>query len=125
MLSPIAAVAQPIPQSGIDAATEWYARQGLRLEAFRNMPIAEAGKRLNQVVYGFCSSGSPSSPDINQLFHQCTTACGGYSYVLRGLLKAISAETRYANFYNIPNQGNHTAVEVKLEYRIWGWRLLY
>lgn len=112
--------AEPIPDAGISAASAWFDDQGIREDGLANMPVAEVGKRLNQAVYSFCQHGSQPG-DINELFVRCTAACGGYSYVLRGLLEALGHETRYANFYNIPNQGNHTAVEVRLEDGSWGF----
>lgn len=101
------------------AAAQWFERQGIKLDDVMERPLEETAKRLTQAVYAFCVDG-PTPTDLDALFEECSTACGGYSYVLRGLLEALGAETRYANLYNIPNQGNHTAVEVKLGDR-WGF----
>ena len=56
--------------------------------------------------------------DINDLFAHCVTACGGRSYVLRGLLAACGLHSKYQNIYNIPIQGNHSAVEVMLNEQV-------
>ncbi len=107
------AMADPIPESGIAAARQWFRQEGVELSRFRDMPLEEAAKRLTSAVYSFCANGSAPS-DLNELFIRCNAACGGYSYVLRGLLEVLGAETRYANLLNIPNQGNHTGVEVRI-----------
>lgn len=113
------AMADPIPESGIAAARQWFRQEGVELSRFRDMPLEEAAKRLTSAVYSFCANGSAPS-DLNELFIRCNAACGGYSYVLRGLLEALGADTRYANLLNIPNQGNHTGVEVHIGDR-WGY----
>ena len=41
------------------------------------------------------------------------------TYVLRGLFAALGYKTRYVNLYNIPNQGNHTLVEVQWKGGTW------
>ena len=78
-------------------------------------------KRLNAVVFNHCKSEVPHTgiEDINELYKTCKTACGGYSYVLRGLIEALGFKTRYINFYNLPNQGNHTCVEVEVAKDRW------
>lgn len=106
------------PQT-LEAANGWFLKQKISKVALQSMPVSEAAKRLNQAVYDFCETGQAPG-DLDELFKKCTAACGGYSYVLRGLLESLGAETRFANFYNIPNQGNHTAVEVKDEAGKWG-----
>jgi hypothetical protein len=76
-------------------------------------------KRLNALVYNSCKSpgADPAPTDINALFDNCITACGGRSYVLRGLLAVYGLNSKYQNIYNIPIQGNHTAIEVSLKGR--------
>lgn len=71
-------------------------------------------KILTAHVFGVCSS-EPQTGSMIDLFENCKTACGGYSYVLRSLLEYLGYQTRYANMHNIPQQGNHTAVEVLIE----------
>ncbi|KAB0675908.1 transglutaminase domain-containing protein [Aureimonas leprariae] len=113
------AAADPIPESGLAAARSWFQRHAGSSEAMTAYSTEEKAKRLTQAVYSFCEDGTqPADPD--QLFDRCTAACGGRSYVLRGLLEAIGVETRFAELYNIPNQGNHTAIEVKVGQ---GWSL--
>lgn len=113
------AQAYPVPDAGKAAATAWLQGRGISMDHLSSASIEDTAKRLTQAVYGFCQNGEAPA-DLNELFSKCHAACGGYSYVLRGLLEALGAETRYANLYNIPNQGNHTAVEVKLGDR-WGF----
>jgi hypothetical protein len=101
-----------LPPAALAAAQEWYRSADLDIEAIRQIPIDERARRLTQAVFAYCSHGAQTALDINDLFEECVTACGGYSYVLRGLLEATGARTRYVNLYNVPIQGNHTAVEV-------------
>jgi hypothetical protein len=72
-------------------------------------------KRLNAIVFNHCKNEVPHTgkEEITELYETCKTACGGYSYVLKGLLEAFGFKVRYLNFYNLPNQGNHTAIEVE------------
>lgn len=106
----------PIPSSGQLAATNWLEQNAYDLDLIRALPLAERSARLNQAVYDFCEGGTASSPpDINDLFKNCKTACGGFSYVLRAMLEATGARTRYVNLLNIPQQGNHTGVEVRID----------
>ena len=102
-----------LSDDAITAARMWYKNQSIELTDLKKLPAADAAKRLTKAVYSFCESG-PQKGHINNLFYDCKTACGGYSYVLRGLLEALGLRTRNANLYNIPEQGNHTAVEVKI-----------
>jgi hypothetical protein len=83
---------------------------------FPDRSAMEIGKILNYIVFNHCSSAIPHTgqKDINELFEVCRTACGGYAYVLRGLLAAHGIKTRYANLYNLPQQGNHTMVEAEV-----------
>lgn len=71
-------------------------------------------KLLNAFVYNYCEKpkSGESLNDINSLFSNCYTACGGRSYVLRGLLAVYGIKSSYRNIYNIQKQGNHSAVEV-------------
>lgn len=103
----------PIPRSGQKAARRWMKGEGLDLKQLEVMPVTERAARLNQAVYNYCESGTATSPhDLNELFENCQTACGGFSYVLRSALEATGIRTRFVHLYNIPNQGNHTAIEV-------------
>jgi|GEM_PF-5202696 len=112
------AIETPKPYNALDeealtAAFAWFEAQGVDFEAVSKMPIRERAAKLNQAVYAFCKHGEKDG-HINELFDECLAACGGYSYVLRGLLEATGARTRYVNLYNMPNQGNHTGVEVEI-----------
>lgn len=111
---------QPLPESAHIAARAWLEREGVDIEALRSLPVDERARRLTQAVYSYCEHGLQTVNRIEDLYVNCATACGGYSYVLRGLLEATGARTRYVNLYNIPNQGNHTAVEVELDGH-WGF----
>lgn len=83
---------------------------------FSGLSPGEVAKRLNYVVFNHCKNEQPHTGrvDINELFHECRAACGGYSYVLRGLLAVHGIPSRYANLYNVPQQGNHTLVEANV-----------
>jgi len=88
---------------------------------FEDKSPAEIAKLLNYAVFNHCSIDLPHTgrQDITELFDVCRTSCGGYSYVLRGLLGAYGIRTRYANLYNLPKQGNHTMVEAEVEPGVW------
>lgn len=112
----------PIGSAGRKAARSWLDRQGIDFPSLKDMTPSERAARLNQAVYDYCENGHSDTPtDLNDLYETCATACGGISYVLRGLLEATGDRTRYAHLYNIPNQGNHTAVEVDLGNGHWGF----
>lgn len=113
-LSKIDVKTLPLDRDAIKAARAWYDRQGLDFKAISKLPLKERAARLNQAVYAYCEHGSTPG-HINNLFETCKAACGGYSYVLRGVLEATGARTRYVNLYNIPNQGNHTVVEFEID----------
>lgn len=98
------------PQSGKLAANQ-FIREKLNAVNFQNYSDKEKALYLNAVVFNFCENKQPHIQNLDSLFVNCNTACGGYSYVLRGLLESEGIKTRYINFYNIPNQGNHTGVE--------------
>lgn len=76
----------------------------------------DLAKVLNAVVYHFCSKPKDNVPlkHLNHLFRECHTACGGRSYVLKGLLAVYGIHAQYRNIYNIPIQGNHSALEVDI-----------
>lgn len=112
----------PIDSAGRKAARFWLDRQGIDFSKLKTMSPSERAARPNQAVYDFCENGHADTPNgVNDLYKTCATACGGISYVLRGLLEATGDRTRYAQFYNIPNQGNHTPVEVDLGNGHWGF----
>jgi hypothetical protein len=103
-----------------------YARAMLSRVYGTNKPFSgrspeEIAKFLNHLVFSYCRNEAPRTGvnNINELFNNCNTECGGYSYVLRGLLNVYGIKTRYSNFYNLPQQGNHTAVEVEIEKGRW------
>lgn len=103
----------PIPAAGLNAARGWFDRQGVELNHLTSLQPAERAKRLNQAVYAFCETGATPA-DMNDLFRRCATACDGYAYLLRGLLEVTGAKTRYVRLYNIPNQGSHVGVEIRI-----------
>lgn len=111
----LAQALQPLPESAHIAARAWLDRQGIDVQALAALPVDERARRLTQAVYSYCEHGPQTVSRIEDLYVECSTACGGYSYVLRGLLEVTGARTRYVNLYNIPNQGNHTAVEVEVD----------
>lgn len=114
--------AEPLPRAARKAARDWFKRQGLDENVLSSIPASERAARLNQAIYHFCENGTAETPaDMTELYRACKTACGGISYVLRGALEATGLRTRYAHLYNIPNQGNHTAVEVDLGNGRWGF----
>ncbi len=79
----------------------------------------ELAKKLNALVYHFCTPPQENIAvaNLNDLFKSCHTACGGRSYVLRGLLAVYGIDSKYHNIYNIPIQGNHSAVEADIRGR--------
>lgn len=97
-------------------AAAWFQDQNYDLTAFKDMDAKEAALRLNQAVYSFCRSGT-SPAELDDMYFDCVGQCGGFSYVLRGLLDEIGIENRYANLHNIPMQGNHSAVEALVDDR--------
>lgn len=101
-------------ENKIIAIEKWYANQGIDVSAFKELPADEIAKRLNKAVFGFCRHGNEPE-DLTKMFSNCIGLCGGYSYVLKELLEYLCYQTRYINFYNIPQQGNHTAIEVKID----------
>ncbi len=107
--------------SDINTKTIQAARTMLNRElgdwrTLEKMNQVELTKKLNAMVYNFCKNPGKNTvvSDINSLFEVCETACGGRSYVLRGLLAVYGIDSKYQNIYNIPIQGNHSTVEVKL-----------
>ncbi len=104
-----------------DAPANWFARQGIDLAFVRSLPDVQRAQLLNFLTYRYCQTGNETPVDLNGLFDSCVTQCGGYAYVFRGLASAANLETRYANLYNIPNQGNHVGVEVQLEDDGWAF----
>lgn len=102
-------------ENKINAIEKWYTNQGIDVSAFKKLPADEIAKRLNKAVFGFCKTGSRQTESLIDLFNECIGLCGEYAYVLRELLEYLGYQTRYINFYNIPQQGNHTAVEVKID----------
>lgn len=112
----------PMPDEARIEARAWFDRGGYVIEEIAALPLTERAARLNHAVYNHCESAdNPPNVPMNSLFTECIATCLGYAYVLRGLLEATGAETRYVHLHNIPNQGNHTAVEVRLEDGQWAF----
>ena len=72
------------PQSGKLAANQ-FIREKLNAVNFQNYSDKEKALYLNAVVFNFCENKQPHIQNLDSLFVNCNTACGGYSYVLRGL----------------------------------------
>jgi hypothetical protein len=91
------------------------------LSQLSSLSTSELAIRLTWLTHNHCDSRQPRTgqKDINQLFDKCSTACGGYAYVLQELLAVFGVGSRSVHFYNMPNQGIHTAVEVMLEPNRW------
>ena len=102
------------------AAENWLINQGISNEQLEKISKSEIAKRLLKEVYLFCTNETPYVTNVIDLFENCRTSCGGYSYLLRGILEHLGFQTRYANFHNIQIQGNHTGVEVKIN-GYWGF----
>ncbi len=84
----------------IKSAKRMLVRQFGSEAPFAGMPSVNIAKYLNHVVFNHCATISPHTgeKDINELFDFCKTACGGYSYVFRGLLAAHGIKTREMGF---------------------------
>ncbi len=106
----------PAYSEKISPSLSWFDKQGYDTLAFETIPKKDIVLRLNQAVYSFCEAGT-APDDLDDLYAECIGQCGGFAYVLRGLLKELGIETRNANLHNIPNQGNHTAVEAFVDNR--------
>lgn len=112
---------QPISARQMAAARDWFNRHGYSIAKLSSMPVEERAKRLTFLTYRFCTPGNMGGPNLSRLYQKCETTCGGYAYVYRGLAKVVGIETRFADFYTIPLQGNHTAIEVSLPDKKWGF----
>lgn len=102
------------------AAEVWFKNQSLDIHQLKKLSPTDVSKRLTKAVFDFCKSG-PQDGNIIDLFSNCITSCGGYTYVLSGLLESLGLQTRTVRLYNIPQQGNHVALEVKIADK---WRFL-
>ncbi|MDF1610275.1 transglutaminase-like domain-containing protein [Hoeflea sp. YIM 152468] len=112
---------QPVDKEQLAAAQSWLKRNDIPLARLQSMSPSERAKILTFYVYKHCRVGSGTPENLAQLYDDCATQCGGYSYVYRGLAEAAGLTTRYARLYNIPNQGNHVAVEVQVDNGKWGY----
>ena len=83
------------------------------------LPPAELAKRLTYAVFNYCTNTRPFV-ELEQLFEVCRAQCAGYVYVLGGLLSSFGLETRHSGLYNIPQQGNHSVLEVEIRPGVWG-----
>jgi hypothetical protein len=101
------------------SALELLAKNGF--DPNSKMSTTELAYRFLYLTYNHCKDSSKPHPDLNELFRSCETQCGGYAYILRGLLESQGIKTRYAHLYNIPQQGNHTAVEYLNEQGLWSF----
>jgi hypothetical protein len=90
-------------------------------EPFKGLSETEKIKTLLFFSFNFCTNSQPHTgqKNINDLFTDCKSACGGFSYVLRGLLASQKIKSRFVNLYNVPIQGNHTLVEAEYAPNRW------
>jgi len=102
-------------------ARKMLVRQFASSEPFKGLVNTEKIKQLLFLSFNFCNNRQPHTgqKDINELFTDCKTACGGYCYVFRGLLASEKIKSRYVNLYNLPIQGNHTLVEAEYAPKRW------
>lgn len=98
--------------SHIARARLWFIDNGFDVADLLNLPDSERARMVTVLTYRFCKTGNETPRDLNELYGYCSTQCGGYAYVARGLAEVLGLRTRYANLYNIPQQGNHVAVEL-------------
>jgi len=99
------------------------AAEGL-LDSFGVTEPMRLGSSLNRALTALaiasqiCSSKSSDgfvSRTDSSAFSRCVGACGLQSWVLINILQALKIESRFVNFYGMPDQGNHTAVEAKVD----------
>ncbi|MGC6511941.1 MAG: transglutaminase domain-containing protein [Parvibaculales bacterium] len=114
------ASANPLPPETLKAAREYFQQQQIDPAWLRQLSPSNTAAYLNKSVYAHCVNGSISVP-LDTLFQDCEATCFGYAHVLRGLLEALGYQTRFVHLHNIPNQGNHTALEIKINGK---WRFL-
>jgi hypothetical protein len=114
-------ISTSVTKGQIDAAREWFDRNDIDVSALNKMSATDRSKMLTFLTYKFCRNSSETRSDLDTLYQDCATQCGGYSYFFRGLAAALGLRTRYARLYNIPNQGNHVAVEVEIEDKNWAF----
>lgn len=96
----------------LSRATEWFATNGLNLEQFTLASQTERARAATYLAWEHCVVGDDTPDDLNDLYAHCVTTCGGITYVAEGFAEAMGLRTRRANLYNIPQQGNHTALEI-------------
>lgn len=94
---------------------DYLSKYGLSEETFKKMDPTQAVMLANALVYKHCKNEAPHESKTINLFENCRTACGGFSYVLVETLKHLNFKPRYVNLYNILNQGNHSLVEVEVK----------
>ncbi len=111
----------PILASQKVAAESWLKKHGDDAEVFRRLPAAEVAKRLSYATYNFCEPGTGTFHNASELYDKCSTQCAGFAQFYRGLAEVVGLNTRLVNIYDIPFQGNHTAVEVQLPHGKWGF----
>lgn len=112
--------------TGFEASVEgWLSTYGLSQKSFEKMTVEELAKRICAGAYNHCAwdaAGVPWLDELNELLKPgMKTACGGYAYVMRAILEYFGVRTRNRDFMNIPQQGNHTAVEVEIEDDHWAF----
>ncbi|MDF1610039.1 transglutaminase domain-containing protein [Hoeflea sp. YIM 152468] len=98
-----------------EAAKSWIEREGFPAHELMSRPAADRAKAALFATYRYCDAGPERYTDLDDLYSGCSTQCGGFSYFYRGLAAALGIETRFFRIYNIPNQGNHVAVEAKID----------
>lgn len=105
----------------LQAAESWLQAKALDAAHMRSMSVEDRAKAVLFATYKFCKVGDQRHTDLNNLYEDCVAQCGGFAYFFRGIAEFIGLETRYSKLFNIPNQGNHVGVEVKMPSGRWGF----
>lgn len=101
-----------------------FQNQEVPISAFASQSVETQSLIALAMMSEFCTndSSAPVTPvDRPNWSLGCNGACGLQANYLIAFMDDWGFNTRLINFYNVPNQGNHTAVEVQLE---GSWRLL-
>lgn len=105
--------------AGLVGAQDMLRRLNIEPGNLKSLSVSEIAKRVTYITANFCKNVPPHVTDVDRLFYECRTACGGYVYVFRRLMDSLGIKTRYVNIYNLPSQGNHSLIEVQLENKEW------
>lgn len=105
---------EPAPAQ-VERATRWFDESAVDRDRLLQTSELERARAATFLTYRFCETGNGMPADPNDLYSECSTTCVGYAYVAEGLAQSLGLRTRRANLYNIPNQGNHTAIEILVD----------